>query len=205
MTVWAEANDRLAAHFHIGRCALIALRTVVDCGGVVMLGCVVWGKRSLRDLGWRFSAPLRLIGAGFVALLVVLGALAAGVALRAGRAGLAEVAHEVAAQSLGEHAYFGLLGVKIAFWEETLFRGDLLSVLRARAGTAAAVVLSGVIFGFYHLGWNDVRAGLGGILSPGILLKMVMGGVFAVVTVRSRSLVPSAIAHASLWGVMGLA
>jgi membrane protease YdiL (CAAX protease family) len=203
MTVWAEVNDRLAAHFHIGLYALIAMRTVVDCGGVVALGCVVWGKRSLRELGWRFGAPLRLLGVGVLALLVVLGAIAAAVVAKGGGSALTELAHEVAEQTPGQHIYFGLLGVKIAFWEETLFRGDLLAALTTRVGTATAVVLSAVVFGLYHLGWNDVRAGIGGILSLGILLKIVIGLVFAVATVRTRSLVPSAVAHALLWAVMG--
>lgn len=203
MTLWAEANDRLAARFHIGVVALIALRTVVDCGVVVALGCVVWGKRSLRELGWRFAAPLRLVAVGVAALVVFLGAIAAAATIRGGVAELAELAHEVVAQSAGQHVYFGLLGIKVAFWEETLFRGDLLGALAARVGTAWAVALSSVVFGLYHLGWSDVTAGVGGVLSLNILLKVVMGIVFAVSAVRTRSLVPSAIAHALLWAVMG--
>jgi len=41
MTVWADVNDRLAVRYHLGANALILLRTIVDCGGVVWLGCIV--------------------------------------------------------------------------------------------------------------------------------------------------------------------
>jgi hypothetical protein len=49
MAVWAEANDRLDARYHLGPVVLILLRTVVDWGAVVWLGCVVWGKASHLD------------------------------------------------------------------------------------------------------------------------------------------------------------
>jgi membrane protease YdiL (CAAX protease family) len=203
MTVWADANDWLADRYHIGTWPLIALRTVVDCGGVVWLGCVVWGKSALRDLGWRFPNPLRLVLAGVIATAVVIGVIFAAVAIRFGSAAPRELGAEVAKLSLGRHLFFGVLGLKIGFWEETLFRGDLLRALTVRVGVPVAIVLSSVVFALFHLHMDSFANGWSGVFSFGILLKAAMGLVFAVAATRTRSLLPSAIAHAALWGIMG--
>jgi membrane protease YdiL (CAAX protease family) len=202
MTVWADVNDRLASHYHLSTSTLILLRTVVDCGGVVWLGCIVWGKRSLRDLGWRFSHPLTLVMVGLVQTAVVVGAIFAAVALFGGLAAVRELRADVGASSVGQHVFYGLLGVKIAFWEETLFRGDLLSALEMRIGAAPALLVSSAIFALYHLHLDDIALGYRALLSVGFLLKFVLGAVFALSAIRTRSLLPSAIAHALLWAIM---
>jgi membrane protease YdiL (CAAX protease family) len=203
MTVWADVNDRLAVRYHIGTAALIALRTIVDCGGVVWLGCIVWGKRSLRDLGWRFARPLRLVAIGVFLTAMIVAMIVGSIAMKEGRAGVAELATDFAAMSIGTHAYFGLLGVKIAFWEETLFRGDLLRALCGSMRTAFAVIASSAAFTAFHLRLDDFAGGIGAIFTIGLFVKFGIGVLFALATVRTRSLLPSAVGHALLWGVMG--
>jgi membrane protease YdiL (CAAX protease family) len=82
----------------------------------------------------------------------------------------------------------------VAFVEETLFRGLLLPAIAQRAGVFAAIVLSSVVFGLYHRSLFPV---------PLLLMKMALGGYFAVFTVASRSLVPAWIGHSLLWAIAG--
>jgi membrane protease YdiL (CAAX protease family) len=202
MTVWADVNDRLGARYHLGTATLIALRTVVDCGGVVWLGCIVWGKRSLRELGWRFPGPLRLIGIGLAQTAVIVGAIFAIVGLVGGLPAVRELAGDVGASSPGQHAFYGLLGVKIAFWEETLFRGDLLRALEERMGAVAALLASSAVFALYHLHLDDLAGGYRTVFTVGLAMKFLMGAVFATSAIGLRSLLPGAVAHALLWAIM---
>jgi membrane protease YdiL (CAAX protease family) len=203
MTIWADVNDWLAAKYHLGTVSLNVLRTIVDCGGVVWLGCVVWGGSSLRDLGWRFDRLPLLIATGLAQTALVIGAIFALVTLRGGLADARELAQDVAALTVGKHVFYGVLGAKVAFWEETLFRGDLLRALSSRMHAGAAVVLSSVVFALYHFHFSDIAGSIRDIFSLGIVFKLVPGLAFALSTVRLRSLLPGAIAHALLWAIMG--
>ena len=76
-----------------------------------------------------------------------------------------------------------LVAVSPAICEEALFRGPVLRGLRTRLGGPAAVGLTALLFGFFHL---DVYR-----LIPSTLLGMLLG----VIALESGSIVPSVIAH----------
>ncbi|WP_394839803.1 CPBP family intramembrane metalloprotease [Pendulispora rubella] len=201
MTIWADVNDYLVTHYHLSKLATFVMRTVVDCGGVVWLGCLRWGKSSLRDLGWRFAHPLRLVLVGLALTTMHVGTVFAAVALFEGGTVVREFAGNVVALSVGQHLFYGFLGVKIAFWEETLFRGDLLRALERRMRVAPVLLASGVIFALYHLHLDDLAEGYRVFLSPGFLVKGFIGAIYAFTVIRTRSLLPVAIAHALSWAI----
>jgi sodium transport system permease protein len=76
-----------------------------------------------------------------------------------------------------------LVAVSPAFCEELLFRGPILRGLAARLGPATAVLVSGALFGLFHL---DIYR-----LIPTTILGILLGFV----AVASRSIVPAMLAH----------
>jgi membrane protease YdiL (CAAX protease family) len=174
---------------------LLLVGTVFGCVGVVGFGIVVWGRTSLRDLGWRFDRPVRLVAVGLALAAVLIGLVAAAYRVFGGPEGLGKLAQTLASYSLGRRIFFTVMGVKIAFVEESLFRGDLIRTLTPRIGTIAAVIIAALIHAIWHRGLNPIS------LSMKVLVALLMG----VVAVRTKSLVPSAIAHALSWAVLGSA
>jgi membrane protease YdiL (CAAX protease family) len=200
VTAWNYASDRLAdlAGVDTGsfsspwKFPLIVLGTAITCGGVVGLGSVVWGKTTLRELGWRFSHPLRLVLVGVAQTAAIIAMIVSLYGFFGGRAGIRELGHALASLSVGQRVFFALMGVKIAFFEETLFRGDLLGALSRRLGALPAIILSSVAFALYHRTLAPVP----------LMMKFVMGFIFAFAASRTRSLVPSALAHALIWAIL---
>jgi membrane protease YdiL (CAAX protease family) len=176
------------------RLALILLGTLVTCGGVAWLGCVVWAKHSFASLGWRAPRPLRLVSLGLLLAAVLFAGVFGIVALLGGVREVRGFAAAIATMPASDRVFFALMGAKVAFAEETLFRGLLLSSLRRWMGALAAVVLSSVVFGLYHRAFVPV---------PLLLMKMVLGTLLGVFTLTSRSLVPSWIGHSLLWAIAG--
>lgn len=82
--------------------------------------------------------------------------------------------------------FYLTLGVFAPFCEETLFRGFLYSSLRRRLSILPAMILSAVLFAALHLD-------LGGFVP-----LFCLGCVFAFVFERTKSVIPSMIAH-GLW------
>jgi membrane protease YdiL (CAAX protease family) len=79
-----------------------------------------------------------------------------------------------------------VLGVMPALCEETLFRGFLYTSLRVKHGVFYSVMVSATAFAAIHL-------------DPGAFLQLfILGAVFALVMERTKSLLPSMIAHC-LW------
>jgi len=103
---------------------------------------------------------------------------------------------------MGQRVHYGLLGVKIAFWEETLFRGDLLRALQLRIGAMPALCASSAIFALYHLTLDDLTSGYRAIFTLGLLFRFLAGATYALSTIRMRSLLPGAVAHALIWATM---
>jgi CAAX protease family protein len=92
-----------------------------------------------------------------------------------------------------ERAALSIAAATLApFCEEVAFRGWLLTALRTRHSTRAAVVLSGLLFAIMHL--DPVR--FSGVLALGVL--------YAWLTWRSGSIWPAILAHATNNG-LGLA
>lgn len=198
LMAWNAASDAIFDGLDAGadgspwRLPLILLGTLVTVGGVVGLGCVVAGRRSLRELGWTFERPLLLVAIGLAATALVVGMVFGAYAFMGGVAAVRELATTLAAMPFAERAVFFVLGAKVAFVEETLFRGDLLRTLRARIGVVAAVILSSVVFALFHR-TTDVLP---------LTMKLLFGLVFALTMVRTGSLWPSAIAHTLMWAIV---
>jgi membrane protease YdiL (CAAX protease family) len=171
--------------------AINHLETWATAVVVVGLGIVRGGRTSLRDLGWRFSNPVRLVAAGAFLTAVQAGLMVAIAGSSSGASGVRELGHYVASVPIGERASYAAFGVVIAFWEESLFRGDLLRCLRRAMKVPAAVIVSTAIFALYH---RDLSA-------FGLFTRSLWGLLFALGATATRSLVPSAIAHALMWAI----
>lgn len=147
---------------------------------------------SLRDVGWRSRAP---------ALHAALG-IGAGVALVLATAGLGQVMdatgfRDILAATLSwsgrQRALWVVIGVQAAFFEETVYRGLLQPGLMSRLGGAAGFIASVLIFAVGHLAFAPLA--LAG--------KLIYGVVLGALALWSRSLWPSAIAHAIAWSMLG--
>lgn len=79
-------------------------------------------------------------------------------------------------------AYFLILVIAPIF-EEIIFRGILLKGLLNRVKPMTAIILSGVLFGAFHLTWTQ------------LLSASLLGIVFGIIYYKSRSLVYPIIAH----------
>lgn len=165
----------------------IAAGVVVSLGGLA-----VWGVVAARF----FGAPLqktfsgRLPSARNLGLAVVGGLTLHGVGILASQISdlVAPTPDAVAEMLLLFTGYpwwvMVLIGaVTPGIFEEIFFRGALLGMLRTRYSTTASVVISSVVFGVFH-----------GDLSR-FLYTTLMGVVLALITIRSRSLLPSMVAH----------
>ncbi|MEF8779145.1 MAG: type II CAAX endopeptidase family protein [Haloferacaceae archaeon] len=148
-------------------------------------------RRPVAEYGFRFS---RDWWTDFLAG-VVLGVLLVGVAFLLGRAlGLVRVVGYFSAGDAGALlpwlALFGVGWVCTGFWEETIFRGLVLTNaaegfasrgLSPRGALAAAVVVSSVLFGFLHAPFSTVPgdASLAGMLAVWTLMGGLLGVGYA--------------------------
>jgi membrane protease YdiL (CAAX protease family) len=82
--------------------------------------------------------------------------------------------------------FYFTLGVMAPFFEEILFRGFMFAALKPRIGSLLAMLLSAATFAVMHFD------------KGGALMLFAIGFIFAFTFNRTRSLVPSMIAH-GLW------
>ena len=169
------------------------VQVALFCGALVGLGCVVWGRTSLRELGWRFDNPGRLVVLGLLLSAALIGTVFGVYALMAGRDGVLGLWRAVVTMSSEERLFYFVMGARNAFIEETLFRGSLLTALRARLGGHSAVLISSAIHASFHRSLDPVP----------LLVKLVFAIAISAMVVRTRSLVPGAIAHTLLWAIVG--
>ena len=81
---------------------------------------------------------------------------------------------------------FAAVGFLAPLGEEIVFRALLYGWLRKRFAVAPAVVISGLVFALFHA-------------DPGQIVQLTLAGVlFALVFERTRSLVPTVVAHACM-------
>ena len=109
---------------------LLACGWLFSIVGVVWGGIVVWGRTSLRELGWTFVPAGRLAVAGLLLATVMIGLVVAVYRVFGGPTGIDDLLHTLASYSPGRRIFFAVMGVKIAFVEESVFRGDLVRSLR---------------------------------------------------------------------------
>jgi len=142
-----------------------------------------------RALGLARRPAPRLLGLGLLAGLT--GSFAAGALMAIGSlvlprrwVELFDAVSHLFDRPRGERIALALLAATLApFWEEVAFRGWLLSALRTRLRTGAALAASGLLFGLMHL--DPVRF-------PALV---ALGVAFAWLTWRSGSLWPAVVAH----------
>jgi len=156
------------------------------------------GVKFVDAVKLRFKAgtlgPLRLVLSGIAAWLcaiplVLVSALISKMAQSHGSANpiLPIISEVVRSGGFGTIALFVVvLGVMPALCEETLFRGFLYTALRVKHGVLYSVLLSATAFAAVHL-------------DPGAFPQLfILGVVFALVMERTKSLIPSMVAHC-LW------
>ena len=85
--------------------------------------------------------------------------------------------------SRGLLATLALVALTPAICEEALFRGPILRGLRARIGPAAAVALTGLLFGVFHLELSR------------ILPTALLGVLLSLLALASGSILPAMLAH----------
>jgi membrane protease YdiL (CAAX protease family) len=199
-TAWNYASDVLSDRLQTDtlgwaspwKLPLVALGIAFQCGALVGLGCVVWGRTSLRGLGWTAAEPRRLVGIGLAVTALFIAMIVAVYGIFGGWGGVRELGHAIATLPIGRRVWFTVMGAKVAFVEETLFRGDLLKALTARMGTTAGIVVSSIVFAFFHRTLEPVP----------LVMKFFMGVMFAVSAAKTGSLVPGALAHWLLWAIV---
>jgi sodium transport system permease protein len=87
-------------------------------------------------------------------------------------------------QSRGVFATLLLMAVTPAICEEALFRGPILRGLAARFSPLSSAVLTGLLFGLYHVDvWRLLPTG-------------VLGVILSLVALESGSILPSMLTHA---------
>jgi len=193
LQIGAVAVRALLGRPHDERWFEMGLNTVA---GFVLLTAVVTMVRvqrhPLASIGWRTDYPLLDVMIGIGLFLFMTAAL---IALSVGMYLLAPDVHERMQQTQENIAatipkmppgLLVLMSAWVAVFEETVFRGFLLTRLRAMVGWwPAAVVLGAALFAPGH--WYQGAIGVGFTFVLGILL----GGIFA----WRKSLVPVIILH----------
>lgn len=200
---WNAISDLLYEGLELGslarghplRLSILLLGVTVTVLGIVWLGCVRCGAGSFAALGWTLRGRPALMLALGLAQTACFSLMAFGAAalLLGGREGVGILASAATTMPGLERAFYLIMGSKVAFAEESLFRGLLFQSLSAKWGLLAAILLSSVLFAVFH----RLTA------LPFLLLKFLFGVVSAVSVTLCRSLVPTAIAHAALWAIFG--
>ncbi|MEO6402242.1 MAG: type II CAAX endopeptidase family protein, partial [Vicinamibacteria bacterium] len=90
------------------------------------------------------------------------------------------------------------IAVAPAFCEEILFRGLLTPVLRNALGSAAAIVISALLFGLIHVDVMPVSGGTPIAVYYRVPFAFILGTLLAKIRIDTESLWPSMIAHATL-------
>jgi membrane protease YdiL (CAAX protease family) len=160
---------------------------------VVGAGLLLVGRLRLTSIGWRREEPRRAIVGG------LLGAVASTCALL-GAVALFDLdpiggLRQMLEYSPSQRAVFAIVGVAIAVFEESIFRGYLQQELTARFGFPIALLLTAALYALYH--FPAVQA-------VSVIARFGQGLVYGALRGRDRSLVTPALAHALCWAFVGL-
>lgn len=86
--------------------------------------------------------------------------------------------------------------IQNGFFEEFLFRGALQTRLRLLTSPTAAVVITSLVFGLWHLGLGFSEAGsLPGAIAVCIFVTAAHGLAFSIIMERTRNLIAPSIVH----------
>ncbi|HEX4965846.1 MAG TPA: CPBP family intramembrane glutamic endopeptidase [Thermoanaerobaculia bacterium] len=168
-----------------------------------LTGCVVaaWAAngRPWAGLGLGVSTPLRL-AIGLALALAYIGLMGRQrrailskperldrLYSRMGEGGL------LLPRTLGEAWGFRALSVTAGICEEVIFRGFVLWYVSVWAGTAVAVVISSIVFGFAHLYMGRSH----------VTRTAIVGFIFALIVLAAGSLWPAMLLHAVMDLVAG--
>ena len=176
----------------------LAFAAVVVVASVVLAllvgaGLVGIGRVSLADLGFRrerLGAELLL---GVAALSIYLACYY--LVVRNMVPDAARVFRDVCTQSPSQRALLLLVGLAIALFEESVFRGYLQPALIHHLGLAGGVALTAIMFAASHPPFFTL---------PGFLVRLSLGLVTGLSRGQSRPLTAAITAHALLWPVVGL-
>ena len=158
------------------------------------------GPEKMRvDLGMVGARPASIAKAVMVGLgLSLLWVVISTWLLPASRGTPSHWIDDLAAESQLGLALSTLLAVVLApLSEELLFRGAMLHGFRQRWGERTSVALTALTFAAVHISFGDPYW-------PGVVFTGVIAVVLAVLRLRSGSLVPAIIAHAT-YNAVGLA
>jgi membrane protease YdiL (CAAX protease family) len=186
-TLTAFAVPRTGSNAELVEHAILALLAIAFVG-VFLFGVA---RVSFRDLG--FSRERLGTNLALGVIVFAIGLLF--VAARSGLDGapLAESWQTVLGYSLRQRVQLVLVAVHVVFGEEILFRGYLQPALRARYSAAVAIGVTSLVFALYHVQLSPMAfAG-----------NFVWGVIWGIARERSRSTVPSSVAHFMNWSILG--
>ncbi|TVR01515.1 MAG: CPBP family intramembrane metalloprotease [Deltaproteobacteria bacterium] len=165
--------------------SLVLVLAVPALAAAWYLRCDFRDTFALRAPGWRPLAASVLLGASLWVLLLFVGEHVLRHVLEPPDHMLEEFAHLLRRPETvwGVVGLFAAVAVAPAVTEELLFRGFLLSGLRDRLRDGAAVAVTAVVFGLFHMSVYRF---------PG---TVVLGVVLAVLVIRGRSLLPAMVFH----------
>jgi sodium transport system permease protein len=186
--------------------ALMSLATAVVYGGVPLL-FAYWRRVSWRN-GLSIRAPTvsSLVGAALLGLS--LWPFAHEIVVIARDLGFASVEqqHLDKAQALIEQArrtplwlFLTAIALAPAVFEEFCFRGFVFGAFRTRWSSWRAILVTGIVFGLFHLVTSDALA------VERLLPSTALGCILGWVCWRSSSLFPSMVLHGTHNGLLGLA
>jgi membrane protease YdiL (CAAX protease family) len=154
----------------------------------VFLGIVA--RASWADLGFSRAKLGKNLALGVATFAV--GAVYVLVRLRA-EGELGESMATFSAYTLGQRIEMSLVGVHVIFGEEMLFRGYLQPGLRARFSAPVAIGITALVFAAYHVEF-----------APGAFLGHVFWGIlWGTVREKTKSTLPSSVAHFLNWAFIG--
>ena len=81
-----------------------------------------------------------------------------------------------------------------AIWEELAFRGAIMNIVRAKYSDNAAILVSSVFFGLFHIIAFAV-VGNTAMVFPGFIMSTLFGLTWGYMNLKCNSLLPSILAH----------
>lgn len=168
------------------------LLAVLVGGGVLKIGRI-----GPAELGFRRGRTAIEVVFGVLGLIVYLACFAAIVHALLPDPG--RIVRHVLSQSAGERLLFLFVGLTIAIFEESVFRGYLQPALVHRLGLGFGVILTAIIFAAWHPIPKPPHFSF-----PGFLVRLSLGLITGLSRGRDRPLTAAITTHALIWPVLGL-